>query len=434
MSKQTITFYSPVISERLVYTLDIIFKCILKTECQVVNTIDSRFLSENQVVINYSAIKLEKAFQIYPSGLLFETTIQEQPITNAYFDDLPVIFHTGTGSMPYDVFSAVFYLVSRYEEYLPFDADQYGRFKAEDSLAYKLGFIHLPIVEMWSYQLAHKLGIRVPDNSYCQQLTIDVDNAYKYRNKGFFHHIGSILYSLLSGKFLAVKERLAALSGKITDPAQTFDYLDEFQRNLKIPIRFFILVRQSLKYGNAISIHKSEYRILLNKIHQKNAVGYHPSFESVDSYKLLNHEYSDLCNVLDSKITCSRQHYLKIRFPDNFRELIKLGIQEEFSIGWSGQLGFRAGISRPYPFFDVLKDKQENLMLVPFVAMDRTLKDYLKLAPDAAIEEVNKIADRVKSVRGQFTTLWHNDSLCDKGEWKGWKRVFEETTKYAESN
>jgi hypothetical protein len=432
MGKQTIIFYSPFISERLKYALDIIFKCILKTECQVVHTIESGYLSENQVVVNYSASKLEGAFQIYPSGLLFEDTIQEQSITSAYFEDLPVIFHNGTGDMPYDVFSAVFYLVSRYEEYFPFDADQYGRFKAEDSLAYKQGFIHLPVVEMWAYQLAKKLGVGLPGNSYCQQVTIDVDNAYKYRNKGFFRQTGSILYCLVSGKFLAVKERLAVLSGKITDPAQTFDYLDKFQRNLKIPIRFFILVRQSLKYGNAISIHKPEYRILLNKIHQKNAVGYHPSFESVDSYKLLNNEYSDLCNVLDSKITCSRQHYLKIRFPDNFRELIKLGIRKEFSIGWSGQLGFRAGISRPYPFFDILKNQQEDLMLVPFVAMDRTLKDYLKLTPDAAIEEVNKLADRVKSVGGQFTTLWHNDSLCDCGEWEGWKRVFEETTKYAE--
>ena len=42
--------------------------------------------------------------------------------------------------MFFDVFSASFYLVSRYEEYLPYVKDMYERFQAENSLAYKHNF------------------------------------------------------------------------------------------------------------------------------------------------------------------------------------------------------------------------------------------------------------------------------------------------------
>ena len=37
------------------------------------------------------------------------------------------------------------------------------------------------------------------------------------------------------------------------------------------------------------------------------------------------------------------------------------------------------------------------------------------------------LKDEVKKVKGQFTSIWHNESLSDKDVWKGWRRVFEST-------
>jgi hypothetical protein len=57
--------------------------------------------------------------------------------------------------------------------------------------------------------------------------------------------------------------------------------------------------------------------------------------------------------------------------------------------------------------------------------MDVTLRYYLKLTPDEAIATYRKFIDTVKAVEGTWINLWHNDSVSDFREWKGWKKVFE---------
>jgi hypothetical protein len=39
--------------------------------------------------------------------------------------------------------------------------------------------------------------------------------------------------------------------------------------------------------------------------------------------------------------------------------------------------------------------------------------------------------DEVRNVNGTFVTLWHNHTVNDKDEWKGWKSVYEEIVAYA---
>jgi hypothetical protein len=434
MSKQTITIYSPVRSERLLFACNVIFKVVLNSEYEIISNIELLKGSSKGLHINYSDKNIINTFQVVPSGLLFETTIEKQDLFEGKTDNLPVIFYSGKGDISYDIFSAVFYMVSRYEEYLDYSPDQHGRYKAEESIAYKMNFLHLPIVEMWIYNLAAKLKIKPQGLGYKQQLTIDIDNAWKYINKGFLKTFGGMFVSFISGRFQETGDRIATVSGRKKDPGDTYDYLNNIEEKLIQPIQYFILVGRKRKHDNALSIYNQEYKNLLLRINQKNRPGFHPSYESNKSLKILQNEYFKLCSIFTRRIVKSRQHYLKFRFPETFRNLIKLSIREEHSLGWSSQIGFRAGISRPFPFFDLQKNKQTHLMLVPFMVMDRTLKDYLRLSPQEAIVKVKELCDAVKKVNGQFTVLWHNDSLSDIGEWKGWQRVFEETVLYAERN
>jgi hypothetical protein len=165
-----------------------------------------------------------------------------------------------------------------------------------------------------------------------------------------------------------------------------------------------------------------------------NPVGLHPSYLSFDKPGELEKEYLTLCTVFTNKIKKSRQHFLRLKLPETYRGLIKLGICEEYSMGWNSQVGFRAGISRAFPFYDLQAGKETHLMVFPFVAMDRTLKDYLKLSSDIALEELKNLTDLTKKAGGTFSMLWHNDSLSDYEEWKGWRTVFEQALEYAEPN
>ena len=40
-------------------------------------------------------------------------------------------------------------MISRYEEYLPHIKDEYGRFEAKESLAFKSGFFRKAVVDIW---------------------------------------------------------------------------------------------------------------------------------------------------------------------------------------------------------------------------------------------------------------------------------------------
>ena len=64
-------------------------------------------------------------------------------------------------------------------------------------------------------------------------------------------------------------------------------------------------------------------------------------------------------------------------------------------------------------------------MLSSFPWMDRTLNDYLKLSPEEAVERVSSLITEVRAVRGTLISVWHNESLSDEREWRGWLPVYE---------
>ena len=51
--------------------------------------------------------------------------------------------------------------------------------------------------------------------------------------------------------------------------------------------------------------------------------------------------------------------------------------------------------------------------------------------PEEAEELIKKIIDKVKAVKGTLVTLWHNNTINDYGEWKGWGNLYERVIRYA---
>ena len=96
-------------------------------------------------------------------------------------------------------------------------------------------------------------------------------------------------------------------------------------------------------------------------------------------------------------------------------------------MGYPDEPGFRAGIARPYFFYDVTTDVQTKLKIIPFQVMDGTLFQYKKLDPLSSREIILKLIHETRKVGGLFVSLWHNTSLLETPEWKGWRELFETT-------
>ncbi len=425
-----LTIYSDIITPRLEYVLQFIFVNILGIEYEL--TSDKFKLTRlKSPKISYAKQKTGDELLIIPHGLLFEEDIKWHYIEISEWHGLKIFFRTSeVADIPFDIFSAAFFLVTRYEEYLSHHKDKLSRFEASESMAYKYGFLDDPLIDQWVYQLKNILQQRFPDLKFRERKfqflsTIDVDNAFAYKYKGFFRSTGALLRSLFNRDFNNFIARILTLFFDEDDPYNTYNYIDYIEGKLGFSSLFFFLVGNFGRYDRNINIRKIAFRSLIKNIATDHQVGIHPSFASNKKIALFEEEIHRLHSILGHEVTKSRQHFLILEMPYTYEKLISYGIQEDYSMGYATKCGFRAGTCTPFRFYNLIKEQETNLTIYPFQIMDISLMQYLRLSPDDAIKKCSVIIEKIKNVDGHFISLWHNESLSDKGVWQGWRRVFE---------
>src|SRR5204863_6854388 len=115
--------YSSQPSPRLEYVLQLFFDELIQIEYRITND-EKEFQSYDGAKLNYSKKKSGQEIFVYADDLLFEKGIREQKISIAEWKNIKTLFaHHEVSDLPFDPFAAAFYLVSRYEEYLPFTPD-----------------------------------------------------------------------------------------------------------------------------------------------------------------------------------------------------------------------------------------------------------------------------------------------------------------------
>lgn len=427
---QLLLIYTEKITSRLTYICNFIFRDILGAQYKLTDN-ESEFSNHEGPAINYSAKKLGNRLIITPTNLLFEKEIREHEIFVTQWDNVKIFFQTNDhSSIPFDLFAASFYLVSRYEEHLPFPSDEHGRFEAKQSLAYSSSFLQEPIVDQWAYILADVIKKHFPEFEYSSRTfkyipTIDIDNAYAFLFKGISRTLGATLRSIFNLNVQDNIRRYQTLAGK-KDPYDTYDiFFDTHQKYGLKPIWFF-LVGNSGKFDNNVSIDKTAYRKLIKNISERSEIGIHPSYKAFRDQNLLQWEIEDLKNIINKEVIRSRQHYLRIQFNETYRNLINAGIQEDYTMGYSTDIGFRAGTCTPFHYYDLANEEETPLTVYPFQVMDITLNQHKKYNVSAAISVIEDLIEKIKNVNGTFITIWHNEALSDHGHWKGWETVYRE--------
>ena len=158
-----ILVYTHKITPRLRYVFKHIFTRILLIPVKFTTTIEE-FIAHSGLKMTYSKAPLGKEFFIRSNDLLFEQGVNDLDINIFNEDDVPCFFNAGSKSvLPFDIFAASFFLISRYEEYLPHVRDAHERFTAEQSLAFKYRFLEKPVIDIWAYKLLEKLQEKFPD-------------------------------------------------------------------------------------------------------------------------------------------------------------------------------------------------------------------------------------------------------------------------------
>lgn len=433
-----ILVYVSNITPRVRYIFHFIFNDILNIAYDLTSE-KQKFEMSDHPRINYSETEIVGTVQIIPHSLLFETGIKEQAIRVTEWKGTKVFFQTDSKlDVPFDIFAASFYLLTRYEEYLPHKKDSHGRFLAEESLAFKNDFLEEPVVDQWAFLFADDLkqqipDFKIPERNYQYIPTIDIDVAYAYKYKGFGRTVGAFGKDLFKFNFIDNHKRIKVLLGLVKDPYDTYDFLEKLHKRYNLAPVFFFLVGRYTKFDKNHSIKKKEYRELIKKISTGVQVGLHPSYGSNSDYKALKKEADGFSQLIGRKVEKSRQHFLKLTLPDTYRNLNKIGIKEDYTMGFASKPGFRAGTCTSFHFYDLENEEQTLLKIFPFQVMDGTLNQYMKLNKEEAMEKIRKIVNSVKFVNGTFISLWHNESVGEQREWKGWSDIYEEMLKNCKS-
>ena len=431
MEVKPVKIFTTVNPPRLRYVADLILNEMLGLSWEIVT--DRRKLGKFSV-INYSEEKIPNSFRINPVPLLFETGVRSQEIVVDDLKGIPAFFScSGDSDFPFDIFAATFYMVSRYEEYLKFKPDKYGRFSSSESLAFKHRFTGIPVVDLWARELAKSLVrkfqvLTFKRSEYKALVTFDIDEPFAYLGMNLIGNIGGFLHDFVS-KSKNARNRMNCLTGGEKDPYDVFDYItDSISRN-KTEARFFVPVGDPSDFDNNPSWKNKEYRNLINRIAGKFDIGIHPSFKASADHTLIKTEVQRFKTILNKECLFSRFHYLRIAMPSSYRNLSEAGINEDYSMGFSDEPGFRAGIARPFRFYDVIGDRLTNLRIFPFQIMDAMLKENKNLKPVEAKESISSLIQQTKKAGGLFISIWHNTSLLDSAEDKEWREVFEFTLK-----
>lgn len=427
---KTLVIYSGKITNRLIYALDMVLTRINGISYQLTENFDE-FLSADGPKINYSDFPSDSSLHIVPSGLLYESSIKKVDPKYAKLQGLHCLFTTNVSKeIPFDIFSAAFYMLTRYEEYLPFTPDEHGRFSAEQSVAWKHGFLEEPVVQQWAIFLGRILQDRfrnliIKKQDFRIEATIDVDVAYAFSHRNFGRMFMASGRDLVTFQWNRLLDRALVGSGSKPDPFDTYSYIEMIHQKFGFPVNLFYLIGDYSHFDRNLPYDSPKVQNLIKSLNNRFSLGVHPSYQAADDFETLKKEVTRLAEITGTTVTKSRQHFLRLSFPKTYHWLLNLGITDDYSMCYHDKPGFRAGISNSFPFYDLIKDSSTSLIIHPFAFMERTLKDRLYLDPDMALFKIQELMKHVRQVNGTFGTLWHNDSLSNYGEWKRWRYVYE---------
>jgi hypothetical protein len=421
----------PRITQRLIYTFDLVLDRLLGLKHRFVTEASLLEETMNPVLV-YGDQPHGRHLFVRSSSLLFSREIHMQHLQHFDFRGTKAIFPVfhQHSALPFDPFAAIFYVVSRFEEYLPFAADSHGRFEASSSFLSQMGLLEQPMANIWARLLGEILeanyhGLKTNKPVYRFIPTYDIDVAWAYLHKGFYRTVLSAIKDLAVADMNNFRHRMRVLQGVEKDPYDTYDYQIKLQKKYDLQPIYFFLFAAFGAYDKNNPTDNPAFRSLIRRMADYARTGIHPSYNTVADKDRLMSEINGLSDVLHEPVKLSRQHYLRLRLPVTYHNLIDLSITDDYTMGYASAPGFRAGITIPFAYYDLDHDVPTNLTIHPFMIMDGTLRDYLKLDTDAALEKALSIINTVKEHGGEMMTLWHNESLSDKKRWAGWRTMYE---------
>lgn len=370
--------------------------------------------------LNYSSAEIEAdELFIRPVQILFQDDLAEQNITPFDLNFHKAFFAT-EGDYPFDIFAASFYLITRYEEVLHAKKNPGQPFIPAESIAVREHFIDLPLVNIWINEFKIFLENKFPDLSFArsvfhQILTYDIRHAYKIRFADSSENFRRLLAHILKGDLSSFNTDLKIMKGKQTDPFDVFEKLDALHLYCRVRPYFFFNVSQEYINGNKKLAQETSR--LVQYYASNFRVGLLWNSRSSD-----DKEWMEV--IADKKISSARHPAYDGARYTYYRNLLKAGIEEDFSMGYASRNGFRASVCSSYYWFDLENDEETSLRLFPVCFRDLSAIASGSNA-GSAYNQLMSYYNLVKKLNGLMVTSWSNELPWNETSTGNWRKMFE---------
>lgn len=353
--------YVPILTPRIKYIFNFIFNEILKTQIGFSSKVEE-FKESPLPKISYSDQPIGDEPFFRNSEFLLSHTVTPPNIKTTTFGDMIVPFAVDNSLLPFDVFAASFYFVSRFEEYLHFIPDQDGNYPAESSLQSKLKLLEFPVIDGWALMLKNILVKRYP-------------NLHFHKKDFAFIPLNCVYDSPSSGSANLIQQ---------------------------IMVLFYRL--PFLSKNKAAGFNKlSSLALFLNEQHEKYHLNPITFFKPVPEIDMI----------------CDK----RISFPNSYLQLIKNNVGNDYRMGYAHSPGFRAGTCTPFFWYDLQLEKTTHLLIHPVAINDLSLAEKGFNLEDT-LDKWGRIISNVKLLNGHFYMLWHKETLPESGKGKAGRVLY----------
>ncbi len=324
--------------------------------------------------------------------------------------------------MGFDVFSHVFVLLSNIEEIIlskdSENLDKYKRIKS-NKLSFVKNQMHLlPMVEIAIERLKDFLKLEDIEKREFQIIpTADIDQCFRFKGKPIYKILGGAIKNpkTIVSRFLSLFSKTDSFT-----PSETVQSILSQNPNSKI---FWLCNRKQSKLNKQAKRSNVEFQNEILQSVKYSEIGIHPSYQFSKEIEIYSEEKNWLANISQHKISNSRQHYIHLTLPKTYQILEQMNIENDWSMGFNDNIGYRTGTSLPYYWFDISTNEKTNLIINPFVLMDVSFKNYLKINSFQANQLGTLFKQSIKQYKGNFCFIFHNESASETDGWEGWKNT-----------
>ena len=433
------------------YVCKIIFEEFLRIEYLIVEE-DINFIKIKNIETDSEIHMPSIFFQFRISNYLSNLNLPKLPLhqwdSNSFSDNLnlinsniPIIYgdnnfdidekiHENLIKIPIDIFGSIFFMLSRFEEFIINGLDTRKRFSAFSSTAFKANFLSRPIVDEYVeilYVAIKKIdkSIVKTNKTYNIRVSCDVDIPFAY-NGNFLNFLYRTASNLFKYNKFNFKESFNVFFGNFNkDPyyQNIYKIMTVNEKYGNIVTFNFIPICTDLNLDTLVSIHDKRIVSLIKDILSRgHKIGIHPGYNTYNSRNEFANSVKSYINFLknnnlETNNITGRQHYL--RWEAGITPLLwdESGLSVDSTLGYSDYPGFRCGTCHEFIFFDIISRKELNFKESPLIVMETTIisEHYLGLGyTKKAQEEMQKYKNICKKFNGSFTFLWHNSNFSNK--------------------